>query len=182
MFVACIFIAELREMLVNANKLFKITAFFDRWNQCEFLKILLQNFLAFINQAIATRNRVLLLPSSYHLLCELNWRLRELDVRVLVDQFFMKKAKSLVLLAHYPFFLVELYIDNVFSVLAIVDWIVINSCWFDSKWQRNLKEESPIEAIVFATSLNMLNKNLSREENLAEFTLHRLRMFKDSLK
>jgi hypothetical protein len=84
----------------------------------------------------------------------------------------MKKAKSLVFLAHYPFFLIELNIYDIFSVLAVIDRVIINSCRFYCKRQRDLKEKSSIKAVIFATSFNMFNKDLCWEEYLAEFALH----------
>lgn len=136
MFIARIFIAKFREMLINPNELFEVAAFFDSWNQSKFLKIFLQNFLALINQAIASCDcdGILLLSSSYNLFCELNRRLGELYIGVLINQFFMEEAKSFILLAYNPFFLVELDIDDVFSILTIVNWIIINPCRLYCEW------------------------------------------------
>ncbi len=121
-------------MLINPNKLFEVAAFFDSWNQSKFLKIFLQNFLALINQAIASCDGILLLSSSYNLFSELNRRLGELYIGVLINQFFMEEAKSFILLAYNPFFLVELDIDDVFSILTIVNWIIINPCRLYCEW------------------------------------------------
>lgn len=183
-FIATKFIAKFWKVFVNSNKLLKVATFFDGRYQGKFLKIFLKNLLAFIDQSIATvaRDRIFLLPCSYHFFCELYWRLRELNVGILVDQLFMKKTESFILLTHYPLFLVELNIYHILCVLAIINGVVINSCWLYCERERNLEEKSSIKSVVLTASFNMLYKNLSWEEYLTKLALHWLRMFKDSLK
>ena len=111
----------------------------------------------------------------------MNGRLRELDIRVLINKLFMQKAERLILLTYVPLFLVELNINDILSVLPIIDWVIVNSGWFDCNIQGNLEEERPWKSVFFAASFNMLNEDLCREENLTEFALHRLRMFEYSL-
>lgn len=122
-----VIIAELWEMLINPYELLEMRAFFDGWDQCKFLQILLQDLLSLIYQPIAVGYRGLLLASPQHLLCELNRGLRELDVGVLIYEFFMQKTESLILLAYNPFFLIEGNVDDILGVLTIVNRIVVNS-------------------------------------------------------
>ena len=86
----------------------------------------------------------------------------------------MQQAESLIFLADYPLFLVEGNVNDILCILPIIDWIVVNSGWFDGEREWDLEEERPREAVVFAARFDMLHEDLCREEDLTEFALHGL--------
>ncbi len=94
-------VAELREMFINTDELLEMRTFLDGRNQSQLLQVFLKDLLPLINDVIATCDRVFL-HTSDHFLCEMYRRLRELNVWVLVNQFFMKQTESFILLTYDP--------------------------------------------------------------------------------
>jgi len=75
------------------------------------------------------------------LLSELDRRLRELNVWILIDQLLMKKAEGLILLTDDPFFLIKGHMNDILGVLSIINRIIIYSRRLDCERERDLKEE-----------------------------------------
>ena len=106
---------------------------------------------------------------------------RELDAGVLVNQTIMKAAKGLVLLINDPVLSVELDFNHVVSVGSIVSLVLNHASvhYVDHEW--NLEEDCALARAVFCARLDMVNKDLSREEYVAELALHRNSMLEDPL-
>lgn len=121
-----IVVTELGEMLVDGNELFEVRTLLNGGNQCQLLKVLLQDLLSFINQAVTTWYG-LFLDTPDHLFCEVDRRLGEFDVGILVYQLLMKEAEGFVLLAHDPLFLVELDLNHILCILSVVNGIIVHS-------------------------------------------------------
>jgi hypothetical protein len=98
--------------------------------------------------------------------------LGELDIRILIDQFLVKKTECLVFLAYYPLLLIERHIDDILGILPVVYRVIVYSSRLDFQTQRNLEEKRPRVSVVLAASLHMVDKYLSWEEHLAELALH----------
>ena len=84
----------------------------------------------------------------------------------------MQQAERFVFLAHYPLFLVECNVDDIFCVLPIIYRVIINPSRLNCKGKRDLEKESSCVSVILAASFYMLNENFSWEKYLAEFTLH----------
>ena len=91
----------------------------------------------------------------------------------------MKRAESLILLVDSPSFGVEVNLYLVFSVISVVHGVLTDGCLLDTNAHWDLEEVRSTKSVVFVTALDMINKDLRREENSAEFALHGLRVFKD---
>ena len=48
-------------------------------------------------------------------------------------------------------------------------------------FERNLEENAPLPSAVFCARFYVIYESFSRVEDIAEFTLHRNRMFENSL-
>lgn len=113
---------------------------------------------------------------------KLKARLGELDVRILVNELFMQVVEGFIFLLDYPRLIVEIYLDNILSIVSVVFWIFLNKCllYTDAHWY--LEKVRPTEPMIFTAVFDMIYKDLRRKENRAEFTLHSLRVLKNSLK
>ena len=155
-------------------------------NQGKILQILLQDLSSIFNKTWTTWRPclgTLGLSSKVckRLLGKLKWALREFDIRILVNEFFMKGAEILVFLADHPLFVIKVNLYHILCVLPIINRIDVYSSLLYTNAKRYLKEVTSCVSIVFVTRLHMVNKYLWREENLAELALHRLGMLKYSL-
>lgn len=85
----------------------------------------------------------------------------------------MQLAESPILLPHNPWvFTIEEYLDYVYCVVSVVDWILFNFCVFDGAFKLHLeKVRSAKVTHVFGAGLDMIQEDLGWIERMAELTL-----------
>lgn len=138
-------LAELREVFVDSEEELELLAFLDSWNESQILEVLLKDLPSVLNHGGgATTAPVgfapLVAEFSDAFLGELETRLRELDVRVLVNQLLVQVAERLVLLVHHPRLVVEVYLHHVLSVRSVVHWVFLYQGLLDADAHGNLEE------------------------------------------
>jgi len=169
-------------VLIYSDELLEMGAFLDGRDQGQLLEVVLEYLLPLIYQAIgAGGGDGGLLDASDELLSEVDGGLRELDVRVLVDELLVEETERLVLLAYYPFLLVEGHLDHVLGVLPVVEGVIVYPCGLNGEGEWDLEEEGASIAVVLAAGFDMLDEDLGREEHRAELALHALRVLEHPL-
>ena len=116
-----------------------------------------------------------------HSLSELEGAVWELYRWVLAEKAVMEGTECFVLLVDGPGLAVKLDFNDVFCVSAMVNFVLDHPCSRDLHLEGNLKEDGALSCTIFGALLHMVNEDLSREEDVAEFALHRDRMLKDPL-
>ncbi len=116
-----------------------------------------------------------------HSLIELIGTVWELDRWELRQKAVMQTAESLILLINCPRLSIEFDFDNILSIGAMVKLILHHPCICDLHMQGYLEEDRTLASIVFSALFDMIDKNLTRVENVAELALHGNRVLKNSL-
>lgn len=114
-------------------------------------------------------------------LSELERAVWELDQGVLVDKAVVQAAECLVLLVDSPRLPIELDLDDILGVGAMIGLILDHPRARDLHVERNLEEKAALAGTIFRARLHVIDECLGWEEDVAEFTLHRDRVLEDPL-
>ena len=169
-------------MLLDAQEGLQLVRFLDGWDHDQVLQVGLQSLAPVIHcarrgasAAIRHRQQSSLLEVVEVLLTELVAALRKLDAGVLGDQGLMQLAEGSILLLDDPSLLtVEVDLDNVVRVVALVYRVNLDLGLFDVALQAQLEEMGSREvAHLLGAVLDVLHEDLGRVEGVTELALVR---------
>ena len=89
----------------------------------------------------------------------------------MIDQTVVETAEGPVLLVDRPILSVELDLDHILGICAVVRVIFDHSSVLNAYSQGNFKEDGSAAAAVLCASLYMVDEALRGKEDVAEFAL-----------